>query len=93
MNDIKRVQKGLNRHLSIFGIVPTKVQISPTVTKSILTQVEHQYPGLLLPFRIKFAIKNVAASIEGKPLVIYAPTDETAQEYFKLAEAIHEQTK
>lgn len=93
INDIARVQKGLNRHLSIFGIVPTKVQISPTVTKSVLTQVEQQYPGLLLPFRIKFTIKNVAASIEGKPLIIYEPKDETAQEYFNLAEAIHEQTK
>jgi chromosome partitioning protein len=93
MNDIQRVQKGLNPHLAIFGIVPTKVQISPTVTKTVLTQVEQQYPHLLLPYRIKFAIKNVAATIEGKPLVIYDPKDETAQEYMKLAEAIHEQAK
>jgi chromosome partitioning protein len=93
MNDIQQVQKGLNRELSLFGIVPTKVQINPTVTKSILAQVEQQYPGMLLPFRMKFAIKNVAASIEGKPLVIYEPSDETAQEYFRLAEAIYEQTK
>jgi chromosome partitioning protein len=93
MNDIKKVQNGLNRHLSIFGIVPTKVQINPVVTKQILSQVEKQYPGLLLPYRIKYAIKNVAASIEGKPLVVYAPTDETAREYSKLAEAIHEQAR
>ncbi len=92
MNDIQQVQKGLNRHLSIYGIIPTKVQINPSVTKSILAQVEQQYPGVLLPFRIKFAIKNVAASVEGKPLVIYEPSDETAQEYMRIAEAIiHEQ--
>jgi hypothetical protein len=49
-----------------------------------------QYPHLLLPHRIKFAIKNVSATLEGKPLVIYAQDDETAQEYLKLSQAIYE---
>ncbi len=49
------------------------------------------YPNLLLPHRIKFAIKNVAASAEGIPLVIYDQQDETAQEYIKLSKAIYEQ--
>ncbi len=91
MEDIKKVQNGLNPHLSIFGILPTKVQINPTITKKILALVDQQYPGLLLPHRIKFAIKNVAASLEGKPLVIYDQGDETAQEYIKLSQAIYEQ--
>ena len=49
------------------------------------------YPHLLLPHRIKFVIKNVAASAEGIPLVIYDQQDETAQEYIKLSKAIYEQ--
>ena len=48
---------------------------------------------MVLPYRIKFAIKNVAASAEGIPLVIYDPQDETAQEYTKLVQAIYEQTQ
>lgn len=91
MEDIKKVQNGLNPHLTIFGILPTKVQINPKITKKILTLVDQLYPGLLLPHRIKFAIKNVAASLEGKPLVIYDQADETAQEYIKLSQAIYEQ--
>jgi chromosome partitioning protein len=91
MQDIKQVQNGLNPRLVIMGILPTKVQINPVVTKEIVALVDEQYPNLLLPYRIKFAIRNVAASMEGKPLVIYDPEDETAQEYSKLAQAIYEQ--
>jgi chromosome partitioning protein len=93
LGDIAKVKKGLNPNLSIFGILPTKVQVNPKVTRDILDEVERRYPDLLLPFRIKFAIKNVAASLQGEPLVIYDPTDETAEEYTRLAEAIHEKTK
>jgi chromosome partitioning protein len=93
LEDIAKVRKGLNPELSIFGILPTKVQINPKVTRDILSEVERKYPDLLLPYRIKFAIKNVAASLQGDPLVIYDPTDETALEYIQLAEAIYEKTK
>ncbi len=91
MQDIKKVQNGLNPHLTIFGILATKVQVNPTITKKILALVDQMYPHLLLPHRIKFAIKNVAASAEGIPLVIYDQQDETAQEYIKLSKAIYEQ--
>lgn len=93
MGDIAKVRKGLNPNLSILGILPTKVQISPKVTRDILAEVERKYPDLLLPYRIKFAIKNVAASLQGEPLVIYDPNDETAQEYTRLAEAMYEKEK
>jgi chromosome partitioning protein len=93
MGDIAKVKKGLNPNLSILGILPTKVQIKPKVTRDILKEVEQRYPDILLPYRIKFAIKNVAASLQGEPLVIYEPTDETAKEYTRLAEAIYEKTK
>lgn len=92
LEDIAKVRKGLNPGLSIFGILPTKVQINPKVTRDILSEVERKHPDLLLPQRIKFTIKNVAASLQGDPLVIYDPTDETAQEYTRLAEAIYEKT-
>jgi chromosome partitioning protein len=91
MQDIKKVQNGLNPHLRIFGILATKVQVNPTITKKILTLVDQMYPHLLLPHRIKFAIKNVAASAEGIPLVMYDQQDETAQEYIQLSKAIYEQ--
>ncbi len=93
MDDVKKVQNGLNPKLSIYGILPTKVQINPVITREILELVEKQYPHMVLPHRIKFAIKNVAASAEGIPLVIYDPQDETAQEYTKLVQAIYEQTE
>ena len=73
MDDVRKVQNGLNPKLSIYGILPTKVQINPIITREILELVEKQYPHMLLPYRIKFAIKNVAASAEGIPLVIYDP--------------------
>jgi len=91
MQDIKKVQNGLNPQLTIFGILATKVQVNPTITKKILSLVNEMYPNLLLPHRIKFAIKNVAASAEGIPLVIYDKQDETAQEYIKLSKTIYEQ--
>lgn len=93
LEDIAKVRKGLNPNLSIFGILPTKVQINPKVTRDILSEVERKHPDLLLSHRIKFTIKNVAASLQGDPLVIYDPADETAQEYIQLAEAIYEKTK
>ena len=93
MDDVKKVQNGLNPKLSIFGILPTKIQVKPTITREILDMAAQLYPNLVLPYRIKFAIKNVAASAEGIPLVIYDPQDETAQEYLKLVEAIYEQTQ
>ncbi len=89
LDDVHKVKKGLNPRLEILGILPTMVQPYTNISKTVLQNVLEQYTDLVLPLEIKYSVKHAEASLIGQPIVIYSPSHEGAQEYFKLAEVIY----
>jgi len=93
LDDVRKVKKGLNPRLEILGILPTMVQPYTNISKTVLQNVLEQYTDLVLPLEIKYSVKHAEASLIGQPIVIYSPSHEGAQEYFKLAEVIYGKAK
>jgi len=93
LDDVRKIKNGLNPHLEILGILPTMVQPNTNIARTILKTVQGQYTNLVLPLEIKYSVKHAEASLIGKPIVIYSPTHEGAQEYFKLAEVVYDKAK
>lgn len=93
LDDVRKVKKGLNPELAILGILPTMVQPNTNISKTVIKNVKEQYTDLVLPIEIKYSVKHAEASLVGQPIVIYSPSHEGAQEYFKLVEVVYGKTK
>ncbi len=73
--DITNVKNGLNKHLQVFGILPTKVRGNTRAGKDVLAEVKahpiySQY--LIEDIQIKDTVRHVEASGAGLPIQIYA---------------------
>lgn len=88
IEDIQKVQHGLNKELHILGIVPVMVQQNTSIAQLVLTQARENYPHLILPIEIKLSVKFVNASLEGVPLVLAEPKHPGAQEYMELVDLV-----
>lgn len=95
MDDVRKVKKGLNPHLEVAGILPVMVQPQTNVAQTILKTIreDEQYKDLILPIEIRWSIKHAEASLVGQPIVIYSPTHDGTQQYFKLAEMIYDKQR
>jgi chromosome partitioning protein len=93
LDDVRKVKKGLNPSLEVLGILPTMVQPNTNISKTVVKNVREQYADLVLPIEIKYSVKHAEASLIGQPIVIYSPSHEGAQEYFKLAEVVYGKAK
>jgi len=88
IEDVQKVQRGLNKGLRIFGIVPVMVQANTSIAQIVLSQARENYPKLMLPLEIKLSVKFVNASLEGVPLVLAEPKHPGAQEYMQLVDLV-----
>jgi chromosome partitioning protein len=88
MEDITKVQNGLNKSLSVMGIVPVMVQPNTNMSQLVLSQARENYSDLLLPINIRLSVKFVNASLEGVPLIISDPKHPGSREYMALVDFI-----
>jgi len=86
LEDIEKVQKGLNPDLKIAGILPTMVNTRTNISKTVLNTVKNEYKSLLYPIRTDFSIRHTEASLVGLPIVLYEPKHQGSEAYFKLAD-------
>jgi chromosome partitioning protein len=86
LEDIKRVQQGLNPTLKVSGILPTMVNNRTNISKTVLETVKRDYKQLLYPIKTDFSIRHTEASLVGLPIVLYEPTHQGSEAYFKLAD-------
>jgi len=93
LEDVKKVQNGLNPSLEILGIVPNMVQPNTNIARLILEQVRKNYAQYLLPVEIKYSVKLIEASLVGQPISQYAPNHESTKDYIALAEVIYAKTR
>lgn len=87
MDDISKVKNGLNSSLSVLGIVPCMVQ-NTTISKAVLEKTKEDYPDLVLPVEIKLSVQFINSTLEGKPLIISAPSHAGAKEYLSLVDLV-----
>jgi chromosome partitioning protein len=91
--DINNVKNGLNPNLNVIGILPTLVRNNTNLAKAVLEDVGEHYHQLLLQHNgqiisIRNSIKLSEAVYDGQPGITYAPDNEAAKDYIKLAEVI-----
>ena len=56
LEDIEKVQKGLNPKLKVSGILPTMVNARTNISKTVLDTVKNEYKSLLYPIKTDFSI-------------------------------------
>jgi chromosome partitioning protein len=88
MQDIQRVQRGLNPGLKVKGILFTMVTQRTNICKAVIDDVRSKYPEYVLPIQVGMAIRQVEASLAGEPIVISDPNHPGSIAYRKLAEAV-----
>lgn len=88
LRDVEEIRQGLNPTLQILGILPTMARANTNLGKVVLEEVEEQYQRYILPVTIRHSVKLAEASYDGQPGITYAPDNEAAREYIRLAELI-----
>jgi len=85
LDDIEKARKSLNPKLKVAGILPTMVNRRTNIADLIIEKAKKNYGDLVYPFQIDFTIRQVEATLAGKPLILYDPKHKSAAVYFKLA--------
>ena len=88
LDDIEKARKSLNPKLKVAGILPTMVNRRTNVANLVIKKAKKNYGNLVYPFQIDFTIKQVEATLAGKPLILYDPKHQSAAVYYKLARRI-----
>lgn len=88
LEEIKIIQKKINKGLVITGVLPTQVQLQTNMAKMIMEQLQTEYPELILPYHIEFSVRFVESQLAGVPLVLYDPEHKASKNYFNLAERV-----
>lgn len=88
VDEVKKIQNGLNPKLKIAGILPTMATNRANITKQILKELREAFKELVYPFQVDFSIKHTEASMDGQPIVIFDPAHQGAITYKKLATII-----
>lgn len=81
---IETVQKGLNPHLKILGILPNMVDFRLNITKESLTLVKTRFKELIFKNVIRTCVRVKEAPSFGRSIFDYAPHSRGAKEYTKL---------
>jgi chromosome partitioning protein len=84
------VQKQINQHLKIDGILLTMVDARTNYTKDIITLLHETYGGKLRIFEnnIPFSVRAAEISAEGKSIYAHDPHGKVAQAYESLTQEV-----
>jgi chromosome partitioning protein len=88
LDDVEKARNGLNPKLKVAGILPTMVNQRTNIADIIIKKAKKKYGDLVYPFQVDFTIRQVEATLAGKPLILYDPKHKSAAVYFKLARKV-----
>jgi len=88
LQTVAKVQKQINPHLKIDGILLTMVDARTNYTKDIITLLHETYGGKLRIFEnnIPFSVRAAEISAEGKSIYAHDPHGKVAQAYESLTQ-------
>lgn len=82
---ISLVQRGLNRGLSLRGVVMTMFDRRTTLSNQVVDEVRRYFPKRVFSTVIPRSVRLSEAPSYGEPGVLYAPRSQGARAYMKLA--------
>ncbi len=85
---ISLVQRGLNRDLSIRGVVMTMFDRRTTLSHQVVEEVRRYFPDQVFETVIPRSVRLSEAPSYGEPGVLYAPRSTGAQAYLALAREV-----
>jgi chromosome partitioning protein len=88
LNLIEHVQKRVNPHLKIRGILGTMYKSRTLHSEEVMQEIRTLFGDKVFPMVIKSSIKFAEAPVAQLPIIHYDPHHEGAQAYRKLAEVI-----
>lgn len=90
LNTIRLVQKNLNRHLTIEGILLTMYDNRLNLSRQVKEEVQQFFRGLMFRTIIYRNVRLSEAPSHGKPIMLYDKDSRGAENYQQLAEEILE---
>lgn len=90
LNTIRLVQKNLNRHLTIEGILLTMYDNRLNLSRQVKDEVQEFFRGLMFRTIIYRNVRLSEAPSHGKPIMMYDKDSRGAENYQQLAEEILE---
>jgi chromosome partitioning protein len=90
LNTIRLVQKNLNRHLTIEGILLTMYDNRLNLSRQVKDEVQEFFRGLMFRTIIYRNVRLSEAPSHGKPIMLYDKDSRGAENYQQLAEEILE---
>jgi chromosome partitioning protein len=98
MNSIKLVQRRINPHLKLLGIVMTMVLAKSKLSISVCNEVNKHFERQVFKTMIQRLVKIAEAPSEGAPTVIlHSPSNKTSgrgsHQYWTLAKEVHQRVQ
>ena len=98
MNSIKLVQRRINPHLKLLGIVMTMVLAKSKLSISVCNEVNKHFARQVFKTMIQRLVKIAEAPSEGSPTVIlHSPNNKTSgrgsHQYWTLAKEVHQRVQ
>ena len=88
LETIKVVQRGLNPHLRIFGVLMTMYDSRTTLSKQVVTEVKNYFGGDVFNTMIPRSVKVSEAPSYGMPVIDYARFNKGSIAYRELAKEV-----
>ena len=88
LETIKAVQRGLNPHLRIFGVLMTMYDSRTTLSKQVVTEVKNYFGGDVFNTMIPRSVKVSEAPSYGMPVIDYARFNKGSIAYRELAKEV-----
>lgn len=85
---MRRVQRRLNPHLEMLGLLPTMVDVRRHHDQTVIAQVRAAYPGKVLDVMIKDSVKFADAPARQRSILEFDSRHEGAQAYRTLARLV-----
>ena len=85
MEQVDKVKRGLNKNISVVGILPTMVNARTNISRTVIDAARAAYPNLVYPFVVDYSVRHPEATLAGVPIVVYDPEHSGAVAYKRLA--------
>ncbi len=88
MQTVKRIKQGLNRELTIEGILLTMFDSRTNLSNQVAENAEQYFKKLVFKTRIPRTVRLGEAPSYGKPIIFYDPSSVSALSYLALAKEV-----